>query len=50
MERKLHISNKWWKIMTIYSKEMKKTRRRVEDAMKETGKNVCSWEGTSTGE
>jgi hypothetical protein len=35
MERKVHIGNKWWKIMTIYSKEMKTTRRRVEDAMKE---------------
>jgi hypothetical protein len=32
---KVHIGNKWWKIMTIYSKEMKTTRRRVEDAMKE---------------
>jgi hypothetical protein len=28
-------SYKWWKIRTIYSKEMKTTRRRVEDAMKE---------------
>jgi hypothetical protein len=35
IERKVHIDNKWWKIMTIYSKEMKTTRRRVEDAMKE---------------
>jgi hypothetical protein len=35
MERKVHIGNKWWKIMTIYSKEVKTTRRRVEDAMKE---------------
>jgi hypothetical protein len=35
MERKVHIGNKWWKIMTIYSKERKKTPRRVEDAMKE---------------
>jgi hypothetical protein len=35
MKRKVHIGNKWWKIMTIYSKEMKTTRRRVEDAMKE---------------
>jgi hypothetical protein len=33
--KKVHIGNKWWKIMTIYSKEMKTTRRRVEDAMKE---------------
>jgi hypothetical protein len=35
MERKVHIGNKWWKIMTIYSKEMKTTRRRIEDVMKE---------------
>jgi hypothetical protein len=34
-EIKVHIGNKWWKIRTIYSKEVKKTRRRVEDAMKE---------------
>jgi hypothetical protein len=31
--------NKWWKIMTIYSKEMKTTRRRVEDTMKENREN-----------
>jgi hypothetical protein len=30
MERKVHIDNKWWKIMIIYSKEMKTTRRRVD--------------------
>jgi hypothetical protein len=35
MERKVHISSKWWKIMTQYSKEVKTTRRCVEDAMKE---------------
>jgi hypothetical protein len=35
MERKVHMGNKWWKIMTIYNKEMKTTRRHVEDAMKE---------------
>jgi hypothetical protein len=36
MERKIRIgNNKWWKIMTIYSKEVKTTRRRVEDAIKE---------------
>jgi hypothetical protein len=34
-ERKVHILNKWWEIMTIYSKEMKTTGRSVEDAMKE---------------
>jgi hypothetical protein len=35
MERKVHIDNKWRTINTIYSKEMKTRRRRVEDAMKE---------------
>jgi hypothetical protein len=35
MEGKVHIGNKWWKILTIYSKEMKTTRRRVENAMQE---------------
>jgi hypothetical protein len=35
MERKVHIGNKWWKMMTTYSKERKTTRRCVEDAMKE---------------
>jgi hypothetical protein len=34
MERKVHVGNKWWKIMTVYSKEVKTTRRRVQDAMK----------------
>jgi hypothetical protein len=50
MEKKVHIGNKWWKIMTIYSKEMKTRRRRVEDAIKKTEKIVYSWEGTSTEE
>jgi hypothetical protein len=27
MERNIQIGNKWWKIMTIYSKEMKRCRR-----------------------
>jgi hypothetical protein len=35
VERKFYRGNKWWKIMTIYIKEMKTTRRCVEDAMKE---------------
>jgi hypothetical protein len=35
MEWKVHIGNKWWKIMITYNKEIKTTRRRVEDAMKE---------------
>jgi hypothetical protein len=39
-ERKVHILNKWWEIMIIYSKEMKTTRRRVEEAIKKTGKIV----------
>jgi hypothetical protein len=40
MERKVHNGNKWWKIMTIYSKEVKTRRRRVEDAMKEN-REIC---------
>jgi hypothetical protein len=35
MERNVHIGNKWWKIMTIYSKELKTIIRGVEDAIKE---------------
>jgi hypothetical protein len=35
METKVHIGNKWCKIITMNSKEMKTTRRRVEDAVKE---------------
>jgi hypothetical protein len=34
--KKNHIGNKWWKIMTIYCKEMKTTRRRIEGAIKES--------------
>jgi hypothetical protein len=34
VEMKIHRGNKWWKIMTIYSKDMKTTRRLVEDAVK----------------
>jgi hypothetical protein len=30
MERKVDIGNKWWKIMTMCSKEMKRIRKRVE--------------------
>jgi protein subunit release factor B len=35
MERNIHIGNKCWKIMTIYSKEMKTTRTGVEDTITE---------------
>jgi hypothetical protein len=35
MDKKVHIGNKWWKIMRTYSKEVKKTRILVEYAMKE---------------
>jgi hypothetical protein len=34
MERNVHIDNEWWKIVTVYSKEMRKTTRRVENTMK----------------
>jgi hypothetical protein len=30
MERNIQIGNKWWKLMTKYSKEMKTRRRGVE--------------------
>jgi hypothetical protein len=50
MERKVHIGNKWWKIMTIYSKEMKTTRRRVEDAMKENREDCILLGGDFNGE
>jgi aminoglycoside phosphotransferase (APT) family kinase protein len=35
MERNVHIGNKWWKITTIDSKEMKRTIRWAEDTIKE---------------
>jgi hypothetical protein len=50
MERNVQIGNKWWKTMTIYCKEMKTTRRGVEDTIKKTEKIAYSWEGSSTGE
>ncbi|KAH0814053.1 hypothetical protein GEV33_008739 [Tenebrio molitor] len=34
MERNVHIDNEWCKIVTVYSKEMRKTTRRVENTMK----------------
>jgi hypothetical protein len=37
METNVQIGNIWWKIMTIYNKEVKTARRHVEDAMKENG-------------
>jgi hypothetical protein len=37
MEIKVHIGNKWWKIMTIYSKEVKTTRRLVKKIGKRRG-------------
>jgi hypothetical protein len=40
MERNVHIGNKWWKIMTMYSKDVKTTRRPVENAMKENREYV----------
>jgi hypothetical protein len=39
-ERNVRIGNKWWKILTTYSKEMKTTRRGVEDTIKEN-KEEC---------
>jgi hypothetical protein len=34
MERNVHIDNEWWKTVTVYSKEMRATTRRVENTMK----------------
>jgi hypothetical protein len=34
MERDVHIANEWWKILRVYSKEMRITTRRVENTMK----------------
>jgi hypothetical protein len=33
-------SNEWWKILTVYSKEMRTTTRRVENTMKKD-REVC---------
>jgi hypothetical protein len=33
-ERNVHIGNEWWKILTVYSKEMRTTTRRVENTIK----------------
>jgi hypothetical protein len=48
MERKVHIGNKWWKIMIIYSKEIK-TRSGVEDVMKENREDRIILEGDFKG-
>jgi hypothetical protein len=45
-KRKTYIKdNKRRKIMTIYSKEVKRTRRRVEDAMKENREECMLMQG-----
>jgi hypothetical protein len=49
MERNVHIGNKWWKIMTIYSKEMKTTIRGVEDKIKENRENCMLLGGDFNG-
>jgi hypothetical protein len=49
MERNVHIGNKWWKIMTIYSKEMKTIIRGVEDAIKENRKDCMLLRGDING-
>jgi hypothetical protein len=45
MERNIQIGNKWWKIMTIYSKELKTTGRGVEDTIKENREECMLMEG-----
>jgi hypothetical protein len=49
MEIKVYISNKWWKIMKICCKEMKTTRRRVEDALKENREECLFTRGDFSG-
>jgi hypothetical protein len=46
MERNVQIGNKWWKLMTKYSKEMKTRRRGVEDTIKKKhGRMYAHWRG-----
>jgi hypothetical protein len=45
----MHIDNKWWKIMKICSKEVKTTRRRVEDALKENREECMFTRGDFNG-
>jgi hypothetical protein len=49
MERNVHIGNKSWKIMTIYSKDMKTTRRGVEDTRKENREECMLMGGDFSG-
>jgi hypothetical protein len=51
LEKYVLIGNKWWKIMTTYNKEMKKTTRGVDDTIKESREGcMLMGERTSTGE
>jgi hypothetical protein len=43
------MEKKWWKIMTRYSKEIKTTRRGVEDAIKENREECVLMGGCSNG-
>jgi hypothetical protein len=43
------MEKKWWKIMTRYSKEIKTTRRGVEDAIKENKEECMLMGGDFTG-
>jgi hypothetical protein len=45
MERKVHTGNKWWKIMRIYSKEMKTTKK----TCRRCNERKQGGEGTITG-
>jgi hypothetical protein len=44
MERNVHIGNQWRKILTVYSKEMRKTTRRVENTMKKDREGISTVE------
>jgi hypothetical protein len=43
-ERNVHIGNEWWKILTVYSKGMRTTTRRVENTMKKDREGISTVE------
>jgi hypothetical protein len=51
METNVHIGNKWWKIMTIYSKDKYNNKRcRRYNKRKQRRLYFCSWEEISRAE
>jgi hypothetical protein len=49
LERNLQIGNEWWKIITVYRKEMRTTTRRVENTMKKDREKCMLVEGDFNG-